>query len=108
MPWTDPDLYSNLEKVLKTFNWSKVEYECQEIIRNIKARREVIDEEFAHGLLALLRGKRQFQLMAQLADAMLQSGLNSSQVRRQYGQALIDQGLLTPAEMVLRSIIQDR
>src|SRR6185295_13485833 len=58
-------------------------------------------------LLFLLRRKRQFVLMTQLAEAMLRSGLNTLPVRRQYAQALIDQGNLTPAEMVLQSIIND-
>ncbi len=107
MPWTDPELRSKLALALNAFNWPKVEELCKEISDKIKSQTEVIDEKFAKDLLFLLRRKRQFALMAQLADVILRSGLNTLQVRRQYAQALIDQGMLTPAEIVLRSIVQD-
>ena len=107
MPWTDPDFRSRLVAALNAFNWPKVEDLCKEIIDKIKSQTDVINEKFAKDLLFLLRRKRQFVLMAQLADVILRSGLNTLQVRRQYAQALIDQGMLTPAEMVLQSIIND-
>jgi hypothetical protein len=107
MPWTDSDLRTNLVDALNTFNWPKAQTLCEEIINQVKSQPELIDEKFAQRLLAQLRNKRQFLLMAQLADVILWSGLNSFEVRRQYGQALIDQGMLHPAETMLRSIIQD-
>jgi hypothetical protein len=45
--------------------------------------------------------------MTRLAEALLQSGLRTPQIRRQYAQALIDQGILAAGEMVLQSVIQD-
>jgi hypothetical protein len=45
--------------------------------------------------------------MTSLAEAMLRSGLRTPQIRRQYAQALIDQGLLSAAETVLQSIVDD-
>src|SRR5215216_109146 len=107
MPWKDPDCRSQLIAALNAFNWPRVEEICKQIALRIKSEPELIDEKFAKDLLFQLRRKRQFPLMAQLADVILHSGLNTLQVRRQYAQALIDQGMLTPAEMVLQSVIQD-
>jgi hypothetical protein len=107
MPWDDPDFESNLAQALNSFNWGKAEQISQDIVARIKSEAEPIDERFAKRLLYLLRRKKQFVVMAQLADVMLRSGLNTLQIRRQYAQALIDQGMLTPAEMVLQSIVQD-
>ncbi len=44
--------------------------------------------------------------MAQLAEGLVRSGLDTFPVQRQYAQALIDQGLFTPAETLLRSVVQ--
>jgi hypothetical protein len=54
-----------------------------------------------------LRRKGRFRSMTLLAEALLQSGLRTPQVRRQYAQGLIDQGLFLAAEQVLQSIIND-
>ena len=45
--------------------------------------------------------------MGLLAEAFLESGLRTAQIRRLYGQALIDQGMLSGAESCLRELIQD-
>lgn len=66
-----------------------------------------MDESLARQLLYMLRRKRQFASMVQLSEAMLRSGLNTWPVRRQYAQALIDLGALTPAEMVLQSVVHE-
>jgi hypothetical protein len=107
MPWNDPDFRSRLVAALNGFNWPKVEDLCKEITDKIKSQTEVMEERFAKDLLFLLRRKRQFVLITQLAEVMLRSGLNTLLVRRNYAQALIDQGNLTPAEIVLQSIIND-
>jgi len=46
--------------------------------------------------------------MALLAEELIRSGHRSPQIRRQYAQALIDQGFLTAAELLLQSIIQEQ
>jgi len=107
MPWDDPNYESNLVQALNSFNWTKTTEICNAIVSRIKSEAEPIDERLARKLLFLLRRKRQFVPMAQLADVMLRSGLRTLQIRRQYAQALIDQGMLTPAEMVLQAIVQD-
>jgi hypothetical protein len=108
MPWSDAAQYeANLNRALEEFNWSKAEQVCKEIIDRIRTEPDLIPEVSAKRLMYALRRKRRFGLMTQLAEALLQSGLRTQQVRRQYAQALIDQGVLAAAEMVLHSIIQE-
>ena len=108
MPWADIAQYeTRLNQALAAFNWTKAEEICDEILVRINSEKDLIPESSAKRLLQGLRRKRCFKLMTSLADAMLQSGLRTPQIRRQYAQALIDQGTLGAGEMVLQSIIQD-
>jgi Trypsin-like peptidase domain/MAP3K TRAFs-binding domain len=108
MPWDDVTKYQNrLDKALDEFNWPEGERITNEVIVRINAEKDLIPESAARKLLQSLRRKRCFKLMTSLADAMMQSGLRTPQIRRQYAQALIDQGTLGAGEMVLQTIIQD-
>src|SRR5687767_14453726 len=108
MPWDDVAQYeSRLDGALEEFNWSKAEEVGKEIIERIKTEPDLIPENSAKALMHSLRRKRRFSLMTQLAEAMIQSGQRTPQVRRQYGQALIEQGMLTVAEPVLQSVLYE-
>lgn len=108
MSWNDAaQLESKLTGALNAFNWSEAEEICREIIERINTAPDLFPEPSAKRLMQSLRRKRRFHLMTLLAEALLQSGLRTPQVRRQYAQALIDQGVLAAGEMVLQTIIQD-
>ncbi len=108
MPWDDVAQYeSRLDGALEEFNWSKAEDVGKEIIDRIKTEPDLIPENSAKAFMHSLRRKRRFSLMMQLAEAMIQSGLRAPQIRRQYGQALIEQGMLIAAEPVLQSILSE-
>lgn len=108
MSWNDDAQFeTEMKRLLDTFNWPKADELCQEIIVRINKDGELFPELTARRLLQSLRKKRRFGWMTQLAEALLQSGLRTPQVRRQYAQALIDQGILAAAEMILQSIIHD-
>ena len=108
MPWQDaPQLESRLKRALAAFDWPAAEVICTEIIDRIATDPELLPEVSARLLMQSLRGKRRFPLMTRLAEALLQSGLRTPQIRRQYAQALIDQGIFAAGEMVLQSVIQD-
>ena len=106
MSWNDPALRTTLNQALNKFKWREVGELCQQTVARIKSEPSTIDDRLAKDLLSMLRRKRQFASMAQLAEAMLRSGLNTLVVRRQYAQSLIDQGVLTPAELLLQSVVQ--
>ena len=103
MPWDDSDaLASRLQRSLDAFNWKDAEAICDEIISRVKTDSELFPEPSAKKLLNNLRRKRKFELVTRVAEALLQSGLSTPLIRRQYAQALIDQGILAAAEALLR------
>jgi Trypsin-like peptidase domain/MAP3K TRAFs-binding domain len=108
MPWKDTaQLESKLKRALDAFDWPEAESICSEIIERSRTDPALFPETSAKRLMQSLRRKRRFALMALLAEALLQSGLRTPQIRRQYAQGLIDQGILAAGEMVLQSVIQD-
>ena len=108
MSWEDaPQLESQLKRALDAFDWQGAAGICNQIVQRIKESEDKIPETTARRLMASLRRKRRFALMRQLADAVITSGVRTPQVRRQYAQALIDDGHLDQAEDVLNSILQD-
>jgi hypothetical protein len=106
MSWNDPALRTTLREALNRFKWREAAELCDQVVARIKSESSPIDESLAKDLLTMLRRKRQFASMAQLAEQMLRSGLDTLLVRRQYAQALIDQGVFTPAELLLDSVVQ--
>jgi hypothetical protein len=99
------DLESKLDDALSRFKWSDVEELCKEIVKLIRTNPTSIDAVTAKGILAALRRKRQFMSMMPLAEVMIRSGVDTSPVRRLYAQALIDQGVFTPAERLVESVL---
>ena len=108
MPWDDAvNLESDLNKALAAFDWPEVDALCAKIVARVSTDPEQLPESTARRLMRSLRRKRRFRRITLLAEALIQSGLRTPEVRRQYAQALIDQGTLLAAENVLREIIQD-
>lgn len=105
MSWQDPELERKLQDALTRFKWSEVAQLCKDTIEVIRSKPTTIDADSAKRLLAMLRRKRQFPSMMQLAEAIIRSGVNTFPVRRHYAQALIDQGIFTPAERLLESVV---
>jgi len=108
MSWKDAaQLEGKLKHALNAFNWAEAQEICDGIIERVKTDSVTLPELSARELLHSLRRKRRFELMTQLAGALLQSGLRTPQIRRQYAQALIDLGELDEGLKVLQSIIED-
>ena len=110
MSWEDAaQLESRLKHALEAFEWEHAAAICKEIVDRIKGSEDQIPEPTARRMLADLRGMRRFGLMRSLAEAIIQSGVTTAQVRRQYAQALIDDGHgdLDEAENELKTIVAD-
>ena len=108
MSWEDAgQLESRLNQALNAFDWQGAAAICNEISDRIKKSEDKIPETTARRLMAGLRRKRRFTLMRELASEITRSGVRAPQVRRQYAQALIDDGYLDEAEGVLNAIVQD-
>jgi tetratricopeptide (TPR) repeat protein len=108
MAWDDlGDLENRLQLALQRYDWEAADETCRNIIDRLRGETAPFPAQTARSLLQALRRKRRFAAMGLLAEAFLESGLRTAQIRRQYGQALIDQGMLSGAEPYLRELIQD-
>jgi Trypsin-like peptidase domain len=106
--WSDaPALVSRLSEDLSSFEWSAADSVCASLILRLNNASVPFPEDPAKQILTRLRRKRRFDLMERVADALIRSGQSSPQVRRQYAQAMIDQGNLTSAEMMLHSLAEN-
>jgi hypothetical protein len=105
MAWDDvPQIVSRLSEHLSSFDWNSAELLCMQLIARLNNAEQPFPASDAKEILARLRRKRRFRLMALVADALIRSGQASPHVLRQYAQAMIDQGNLTAAEIVLNSL----
>ena len=106
--WTDvPDIVDALAVALGEFDWQQAATITESLVRRLKEATEPFPDKQAPAVLNELRRKRQFVLMARLAEAFEASGLTDAVIRRQHAQALIDQGNLDPAEPILTKIVAD-
>jgi V8-like Glu-specific endopeptidase len=107
-----PDRQQILKAVigaLDAFDWAEADRLCRAGDASLLFRVENATTPFPSPesleLLKRLRRKRRFELMGVLADAFIRAGAPDAEIRRQYGQALIDQGNLFVAETVLRDLL---
>ncbi|HVH26187.1 MAG TPA: serine protease [Vicinamibacterales bacterium] len=97
-------LTEQLDAALRGFEWARAETLCDELVRAIRRSPIRLPPDVGR-CLSLLRRKRRFGCIARVAEAAIHIGEASVDIRRQYAQALIDQGLLVAAEHVLRDTI---
>ena len=97
-----------LKRKLDRFDWSGAQSLCTELIQALNASDEPFPIDPAKEILFHLRRKRQFTLMQLVADALIRNGQSHAQVRRQYAQAMIDQGDLTAPKLILQCILTDK
>jgi len=108
MSWSDTfDLQNRLMLALSQYQWSAAAKICEDLITRIYQEPSPYPEAAAREVLAALRKKRQFVLSARVSEALIRSGQNAPRVRRQYAQALIDQGVLLAPEAVLQALTLD-
>lgn len=101
------EFIENLETALKAFDKQTAAKLCQQLIDYLSESADLFPEKEALKILNLLRRKRLFTLMQNVADALIQSGQDAYQIRRQYAQSLIDQGNITAANTFLDALIAD-
>jgi hypothetical protein len=108
MSWTKiAQTEQDLSAALNAFNWASSAEIVESLIADISSQPELFPERAAKSILGKLRRKRRLSLMARFAEALLQSGQNAAVIRRQYAQALIDLGYLTPAERLLAQLVDE-
>jgi V8-like Glu-specific endopeptidase len=107
MDWDPAQFRKDLTKKVEAFDKEGAAALCDKLITHISQSVAPYPADEAGRILKLLRRKRLFKLMQNVADALIQSGQNAAEVRRQYAQALIDQGNVTAAIAVLDALIGD-
>ena len=96
-----------LVEAIDAFDHGRTQAICHDVVAHIRLSEGVFPALEATRLLSLLRSKRHFRLMQQVADALIQVGQSTPQVRRQYAQALLDQRQLTAALAVLHELLDE-
>lgn len=102
---TPQQFVDGLRSALSEFNWKETESICNRLIILLFSSQNEFPTKSAEEILMLLRRKRAFHLMARVGDAFLQSGRQTLTIRRQYAQALVDQGYFSAALCVLNQLI---
>lgn len=107
MAW-DPDAdLDKLASAFETFDNAAVVALCRDLVTRIYRTADPYPQNAAKKLLSMLRRRRFFEQMEQLADGFIRTGAGSNAVRRLYAQALLDQGHFSVALLVLEQLIVD-
>ena len=107
MSWDDERYESELAVAVNGFDRLETERLCERLIVHLRSMGEPYDPSAAKGILGKLQRKRYFDLLQRVADAFQQNGLRTPRVRRQYAQALLDQGGLSAALPFLERLVED-
>ncbi len=105
--WKHDEFSAKLKAAADAYDRDRVEELCSELITHLKSRVKDYPAESAKDDLQTLRNKRLFALMARVGDAYIRSGLLNPQIRRQYAQALLDQGNVTAGLAILEPIVAE-
>lgn len=79
----------------------------EELIRRARASQDLFPVDDAKSVLTALRLQRYLDLVDRVADTLIQTGIDDTRVRRDYVQALIDQGSRTAAIHMLHGLLAD-
>jgi tetratricopeptide (TPR) repeat protein len=108
MTWKNAKhLTDELEAAARTFDEQGAADLCEKLIERARRDDQPFPFDQAKQALEILRARRMFPLMERLADAFIQSGQAHPRIRRQYAQALLDQGRLSSAVSVLEKLVAD-
>jgi tetratricopeptide (TPR) repeat protein len=91
----------DLEQAVDAFDHRRTAELCDALIAMLRSSDEPFPAAGARRVLATLRRKREFRLMARVADALVASGQDETTILRQYAQALLDQGMTAAGLAIL-------
>jgi hypothetical protein len=107
MAWDPEQSERQLLDAIEALNRPRVAELCNELIAHVQSEEEPYELKRTARILSALRGKRHFVLLQLVADAFIQAGRDDPGIRRQYAQALLDQGNLSAAVAVLDRLVAD-
>lgn len=97
---------TKLKQAAKVFDRKHTEELCTQLVVHLYSSKIPYPLTESKNILGTLRRKRYFDLMSTIADVLIQTGQDEANIRRQYAQALIDQGYLSAALDVLQRLEQ--
>ena len=106
--WKTEEFLRKLKGACDCFDTDECEALCHQLVTHLRTSVKTYEATDAKKVLEALRRKRNFQLMAFVADAFLRSGVSVAHVRRQYAQSLLDQGTVFPALAMLVDTVNDQ
>jgi hypothetical protein len=101
------DTVSGLVGSLSSFDYDSVSQTIAHLIDSIRNEPTPFPPRSAVRVLRALRRKRQYTAIVLFSEAIVQSGGRAPEIVRYYAQALIDQGMLTAAEFLLKEFRTD-
>jgi tetratricopeptide (TPR) repeat protein len=107
MIWKTNKFNEDLAEAVAEFNRDRATELCEDLVHHLRERDEPYPAEHSKTVLDQLRGKRYFDLMQSVADALIQNQQTDAKVRRQYAQSQLDQGNLTAAISTLNNLETD-
>ncbi len=105
--WNEEVFSASLRQAVSRLDYHRAEELCTFFEQHAKTRPYSYSEEAALEDLKILRKKRYFELIRRLATAQRHTGTDHAQIRRQYAQALIEQGDFSRALGILTGIVRD-
>jgi len=98
---------SALNKAVDAFDQETARLLCDKLVVHLRTRSKPYPFKQSKAILSMLRRKRYFGLITQVADMLIQTSQDHPNIQRQYAQALIDQGNLTAGLEVLVALKQE-
>lgn len=95
---------TQLRTALNLFDRKTAAALCDEFIQFLYESHEEVPVQTLEHVLQILRNKRMFLLMQQLCECYLQLGRQTYEIRRQYAQSLLDQGIYAAALTILQQL----
>jgi len=91
-----------LEEAIGGFDRKRAEELCAKLVAHLCSLAKPYPFAQSKKILGILRRKRYFDLITRVADVLIQTGRDDPNIRRQYAQALLDQGYISAALDVLQ------
>jgi subtilisin family serine protease len=108
LEWNEELFSAALKEAVNRYDAGATSILIEAFTRHISHRPYPYAAQHARVDLATLRKKRQFKSMLAYARAVIASGTDDLRVRRQYGQALIEEGLFEEAFAVLTGVAHEK
>src|SRR5579863_7177384 len=104
MPFDPATFEPDLTAALDRFDKETAVALCDELMQALGNPGAPITSGTLEYALQSLRNKRLFTLIQKMADLAIQLGIRTYKIRRQYAQALIDQGMYAAALCILHQL----